>query len=61
VKSKLLAVNHMYVETATINQITNKLVENLDNMPLTLTFCHPDGLHSDEIADPNPQGEIGKS
>jgi len=61
VKSKLLLVNRRNVEMATIDKITRLILENLDNMPLKLTFCHPDGLNDDEIADPDPQGEIGRS
>jgi len=60
VKSKLLLVNRRNVEMATIDKTTRLILESMDDMPLKLTFCHPDGLGSDEIADPNPHGEIGK-
>jgi len=59
VKSKLLLVNRRHVEMATIDKITRLILENLDNMPLKLTFCHPDGLNDDELADPDPQKELG--
>lgn len=52
--SKLLKVNGTNIEMDDINKITELILKDLKRLPLTLTFCHPDGLRDDEIPDPNP-------
>jgi len=53
--SKLLKVNDANIEMDDINTITELILKEVKQLPLTLTFCHPDGLCDDEIADPNPK------
>jgi len=53
--SKLLKVNSIDIEMDDINKITGLIVKEVKSLPLTLTFCHPDGLRDDEIPDPHPQ------
>merc|ERR1719192_2274918 len=49
-KSKLLKVNDSDVELQYIDDITELIVESLKKLPMTLTFCHPEGLNKDEFA-----------
>jgi len=51
--SKLLKCNGVDVEADDIDDIEKTLIAGQENMPLTLTFCHPDGLFDDEYPDPN--------
>jgi len=56
--SKLLKVNGNDVELWNIVTITDVIVELAEDPPLTLTFCHPEGLRYDEIPDPeHPETE----
>jgi len=53
--SKLLKVNGTNIEKDGINKIIDSILKEVKHLPLTLTFCHPDGLRDYEIADPNPK------
>jgi len=58
--SKLLKLNGKDVELDQIDDITEVIVESMNNMPLELTFCHPDGLNENEIPDPHPKSDYTK-
>jgi len=47
VNSKVLKINERHVEMFQFNSITDKIVKA--DLPLTLTFCHPEGLRGDEF------------
>jgi len=51
--SKLLKCNGVDVESDNIDDIEKAIKAGKKNLPLTLTFCHPDGLLEDEYPDPN--------
>jgi len=53
--SKLLRCNGVDIESANIDDIEKTLVLGIENLPLILTFCHPDGLHEDEHPDSNAE------
>jgi len=53
-KSKLLKVNDTEVELDDFASITSLIIEKSKELPLVLTFCHPDGLAAGEEADPDP-------
>jgi len=55
--SKLLKVNEADVEMEQINDVTDLILDGLKNLPMSLTFCHPDGLNDDEIPDPDPNDD----
>jgi len=55
VNSKLLKVNGETIELEYMDKITRLIVKELEKLPLTLTFCHPDGLRPDEKPDPKPK------
>jgi len=50
VSSKLVRVNGKNVESVTMDDIKEMIFESLETFPLSLTFCHPDGLGIDERA-----------
>lgn len=52
--SKLLKVNDINIELEEFDVILMLIVNKMKDPPLTLTFCHPDGLARDEFPDPNP-------
>jgi len=58
--SKLLKVNGVHVENEQITSITDIIRQGAKNLPLDLTFCHPDGLDEEEHADPNPKDDFTK-
>jgi len=51
--SKLLKCNGVDVEFDNIDDIEKAILAGKKNLPLTLTFCHPDGLLEEEYPDPN--------
>jgi len=51
--SKLLKCNGVDVESDNIDDIEKAIMAGKKNLPLTLTFCHPDGLFENEYPDPN--------
>jgi len=58
--SKLLKVNGVHVENEQIISITDSIRQGAKDLPLVLTFCHPDGLDEDEHADPDPKDDFTK-
>lgn len=59
--SKLIEINGVCVELATIKTITEFIVKEARYLPITLTFCHPDGLKDDECPDPRPNPQLDPS
>ena len=53
--SKLLKVNGDYVEMLRIEEITKKIFKAVRTLPMTLTFCHPNALNSQEVPDTKPK------
>jgi len=53
--SKLLKVNQTDVEWKSIDDITESIIEGIENLPVIMTFCNPDGLNNEEIPDPTPK------
>merc|ERR1711920_740577 len=53
--SKLLKINDVDVEWLTLDKTTVLLREFMKDLPITMTFCHPDGLDEDEKQDPEPK------
>jgi len=52
--SKVLQVNGMDVEMMELEKIVDILIQEGKKPALTITFCHPDGLGPDEVADMDP-------
>jgi len=52
--SKVLQVNGVDVEILTFPKIVDSIKEGKKHLPLTITFCHPDGLGENEVPDLNP-------
>jgi len=55
--SKLIRVNNINVEYEDFDIILMLVFNKMKDLPMTLTFCHPDGLDEDERPDPNPPNE----
>jgi len=58
--SKLLKINDVDVEFLSLDQTTGLLIKLMNNLPIIMTFCHPDGLDKDELQDPNPKNDYTK-
>jgi len=58
--SKLLKVNDVDVELQTLEETTELLNKLMKELPITMTFCHPDGLEEDERQDPDPMFDYTK-
>jgi len=56
--AKLLRVNNIDVESQTINETVKLIRKLINSQPVTMSFCHPDGLDEDECQDPDPQVHI---
>jgi len=52
--SKVLRVNGVDVEMSKFRRIVNCIKEGKEHLPVTITFCHPDGLGEDEVPESNP-------
>jgi len=52
--SKVLKVNDVDVELQTLEDTTELLKLLMKELPITITFCLPDGLDEDERQDPDP-------
>jgi len=52
--SKVLKVNGDDVEMWTLQKMVDSIIKIKENPPLTITFCHPDGLGENEVPDLNP-------
>jgi len=53
--SKLLKINNIDVESQAINDTVILIRKEIQNLPMTMTFCHPDGLEEHERQDPHPK------
>merc|ERR1719320_87389 len=53
--SKLLKINDCDVEWQTLDKTAQLLNKLMDDLPITMTFCHPNGLDEDERQDPDPK------
>jgi len=53
--SKLLKINNIDVESQAINDTVSLIRKEIKILPMTMTFCHPDGLDEDECQDPHPK------
>jgi len=60
IKSKLLKVNDADIENEKIDAITQRILRDMRNPPLVLSFCKPEGLGEDEFPDPNPREDFTK-